>query len=119
MIGWALKAKEMAQQVKVCSCRPDSLSLVSRAHGRRTHPEASPEPGPWHPDTTHTNNKLFLKVVRVSGNQYPCLHTYKYAHTRARQIHGNRDEEGREMGSWKAVEIQMYINAYRVSAVYS
>lgn len=34
-------------------------------------------------------------------------------------ILGNRDEEGREMGSWKAVEIRVYINACRASTVYS
>lgn len=95
--------------------KPDNLSLVSRPHGRRGEPTPKSRPldsthGPWHPNITHTNHKLFLKVISVPGEQQPCLHTYKHAHTHARQIHGNREKEGQEMGRRKVKAIEKHIN---------
>lgn len=109
--GWTLKAKErLCFKDKVDGSAGGSvlcagLSLVSRAHGRRENPppRGIPELCTWavapNPPT-HTNSKLIVKVVRVSGKQYPCLHTYKYARTHARQIY--LETETRRGGRWGA-----------------
>lgn len=101
--GSVSKMSWMAQ-VEVCSFRLDSLSLVSRVHGKRENPPPRGIPWTLHlgrgTQTPHTQITNYFEKwsVCLGNNTHVCTHTNMHIHMQGKYM----ETEMRRGGRWGA-----------------